>query len=241
LPLLTNISLLYQCGPHGSAIKKAAIVWQNERIQWLGPESNLPIQFQQEDILSANGGIVVPGLIDSHTHLAFGGWRPFDYLGRIHGDAYAGSHCDTTNQNNITQPIKGILSTLLATRALSLDELSTRCLFFLEQMALLGICTVECKSGYGLTFESELKILRAYKQVARFTPLTIIPTFMGAHFIPPEYTLKREYYVKMLIEDLIPQVATEKLALFCDIFCESIATWHPCDFSILPSAKRSLR
>lgn len=90
-------------------------------------------------------------------------------------------------------------------------------------MADLGVCTVECKSGYGLSVDSELKILQAYKQVAQVSPLTIVPTFMGAHFIPPEYTSRREYYVRILIDELIPQVASENLAQFCDIFCESIA------------------
>lgn len=105
-------------------------------------------------------------------------------------------------------------------------------------MADLGISTVECKSGYGLSVESELKILQAYKEIAHASPLTIVPTFMGAHFIPPEFTSRREYYVRMLTDELIPRVADEKLAGFCDIFCESIAFSHEETRAIADSATR---
>lgn len=94
MPILNDISVLYQCGPDGSEIRDAAVVWKNERIQWVGSHSLLPIEYHQELTISARGGIAIPGLIDSHTHLGFGGWRPLDYLGRLHGDAYATSHED---------------------------------------------------------------------------------------------------------------------------------------------------
>jgi len=242
MPILNDISVLYQCGPNGSEIRDAAIVWQNERIQWVGSQSLLPIEFQQQTTISARGGIAIPGLIDSHTHLGFGGWRPLDYLGRLHGDAYAASHQETASNEKIAgqlvpdQPQKGITATLNATRALSPGELTTRCLSFLQKMTDLGVSTVECKSGYGLSVDSELKILQAYKQIAQLSPLTIVPTFMGAHFIPPEFTARREYYVRMLIDELIPRVAEEKLARFCDIFCESIAFSHEETKAIASSA-----
>lgn len=146
---------------------------------------------------------MTPGLVDPHTHAIFAGNRVAEFLARARGEKYTGG---------------GILNTVAATRAASEEELVQLARPRLRRMLVQGVTTVEIKSGYGLTLADELKILRAIRRLAEELPLTLVPTFMGAHAFPPE--LPREEYIRLLIAEMIPAVAEEKLAKFCDIFCD---------------------
>ncbi len=218
MPLLRNIALLAtpQSGtPQGELqqIADAAIAWSGERISWLGAERDLPVQYRQEKAYDAERALVIPGLVDCHTHLAFGGWREQEFVLKCEGQSYEA----------IARAGGGIVSTVSKTRGLSETELVERCLGFLSKMNALGVTTVEAKSGYGLDFENELKLLRVYKTLSSRSPLTIVATLLAAHTIPQEFKEHREQYISLIIEKIIPQVAADKLASFCDIFVEKIA------------------
>lgn len=232
MPVLTNISHLYTCtgdaqGEVGHVVD-AAIAWEGAVIRWAGAAKDLPAEFRKWEREDAGGRIVVPGLIDCHTHLAFGGWRPDDFERRIRGESYL----------QIAQAGGGIASTVAKTRALSEADLVDRAAEFLEGVVALGVTTVEAKSGYGLTVDDELKTLRAYRALATRQPVHIIPTFLGAHTIPPEHKDDRAGYVRLVVERMLPAVAQEQLAKFCDAFVESSAFTHDEARAIFAAAKR---
>ena len=191
----------------------AAIVWREDRIVWCGPRVALPPDYADDTRSSAEGGLVVPGLVDCHTHLAFAGWRAGDFEQRILGRSYL----------DIARAGGGIEQTVSLTRRASAGELKARCLEHLRAMAALGVTTVECKSGYGLDVESELKILGVYRDLARSQPLRLVPTFLGAHTVPLEYRDRREGYIALVCESMLPAVAGAGLARFCDVFVEDSA------------------
>jgi imidazolonepropionase len=199
-------------------------VWDEKEILWVGPERELPAAYGTAERVDAGGRLVIPGLIDCHTHLAFAGWRADEFAQRIQGRSYL----------EIARAGGGIASTVRHTRAASEEELVGRAAGFLEEMSALGITTVECKSGYGLDEETELKLLRVYRRLARDHSVRLVPTFLGAHMVPPEFQNNREGYVELLTERLIPGIAGDKLAKFCDVFVEESA------FSVA-EARRILR
>lgn len=218
MPLLKDISYLATCREGGGqdelhAISDAAVAWRDGIIAWAGPADELPGEYKSEQVYSAGGRMVVPGLVDCHTHLAFGGWRPREFALRMQGMSYL----------DIAQEGGGILSTMSATREASSEELFRKAAGFLEEMTRLGVTTVECKSGYGLSVEEELKLLRIYRRLSDECPQRIVATFMGAHTVPPEYEDDREGYLDLVTEEMIPAVAEEGLAAFCDIFVEESA------------------
>lgn len=215
---LRNIGLLATCraeGPQSElhAIEHAALVWNGPLIVWAGPERDLPEAYRAARAEDAGGRLVVPGLVDCHTHLAFGGWRADEFTERALGRTYA----------EIAEAGGGIASTVRATRAASGTDLLARCRGFLDEMARLGVTAVECKSGYGLTVDQELKLLQVYRQLADDSAATIVPTLLGAHMVPAEYRDHRDRYVSLLIDELIPAVAREGLARCCDVFVERSA------------------
>lgn len=161
--------------------------------------------------IDAKGSLVTPGLVDAHTHLVFGGWRAHELMLKLQGVPYL----------EILAAGGGILSTVRATRAASEDELVEKSADVLRQMLALGTTTCECKSGYGLEPETELRQLRAVKRLNGLQPVELVSTFLGAHALPPEYAGDREAYVKLLTEEIIPLVAKEQLAEYCDVFCET--------------------
>lgn len=218
MPILTNIGTLATCRASGGQaaihpVDAAALVWQGETIRWVGAREALPEKYTGEPMHDAGGALVIPGLIDGHTHLAFGGWRAHEFEQRIRGATYL----DIARQGG------GIQSTMRATRAASKDELMRRCKNFLREMARLGVTTVEAKSGYGLNVAGELKTLRVYRRLQAEQPLTIVPTFLGAHTLPPEFEDDRDGYLRLLTKTLLPQIADEGLADFCDAFVEDTA------------------
>ena len=213
--LLRNIGLLATCpadSPQQDAglISDAALVYEGEEILWVGPERDLPEQYAGLDSVDCGQRLVIPGLVDCHTHLCFGGWRGDEFEMRLQGKSY----------QEIAAAGGGIRSTVSATRAASPEELSTKALDALEGMLALGVTTAECKSGYGLEIETEFKQLWVYRQLDAQQPIDLVPTFLGAHMVPDEYADKREVYVRLLCEELIPAVAKDRLAGFCDVFVE---------------------
>jgi imidazolonepropionase len=210
MKLLHHIRTLHTCVPGQEAILDGALVWEGDRLVWVGPREELPSTYAHAERHDANGCLLIPGLVDCHTHLAFGGWRAEEF----------GLRCKGATYQEIAAQGGGIASTMKKTRAASEEELYQRCVGFLREMTALGVTTVECKSGYGLTVADELKLLRVYRRLQQTMPQRIVATCLGAHIIPPEYKQDRASYVRLLCEELLPQVAAEKLASFCDVFVE---------------------
>jgi len=218
MKVIGNIGQLATCRAEGGqgdihVLPDAAMVWDDGVILWAGAERELPAEYRRAERLDAGRRLVIPGLVDCHTHLAFGGWRADEFAQHMRGRSYL----------EIARAGGGIASTVRETRAASEDDLLKRTACFLEQMLALGITTVECKSGYGLDRETELKLLRVYRRLAGTQPVRIVPTFLGAHVVPPEYRENRAGYVDFLISQMIPAVAREKLAVSCDVFVEESA------------------
>lgn len=218
MPVLRNISTLYTCRDEGGQadihpVKNAAIVWQGNSIEWTGPEKDLPGRWNDEERIDAGGKVVIPGLADCHTHLCFGGWRSDEFEMRIRGRSYL----------EIAKAGGGILSTVKATRAATEEELYEKAERLLKEIMATGVTAIECKSGYGLSVEDELKQLRVYKKLKENYPVHLVSTFLGAHTIPPEYKENRNAYIDLVMDEMIPAVAKENLATYCDIFVEESA------------------
>jgi imidazolonepropionase len=216
--LLEGISQLATCRPDGGqadihAIQDGALVWEGETIRWAGPRRELPSEFAGAHRLDAGGRLVIPGLVDCHTHLAFGGWRADEFEQRILGRSYL----------DIAADGGGIARTMRLTREASQTWLVERSAGFLREMLSLGVTTVECKSGYGLDREHELALLQVYRTLAGAQPVRLVPTFLGAHVVPPEFQHDRAGYLALLMDDLLPHIARERLAAFCDVFVERSA------------------
>src|SRR5438552_82163 len=162
------------------------------------------------EVIDAGRRVVMPGFVDAHTHPVFAGIRTNEFEERASGATY----------REIAARGGGIRSTVRATRNASLSDLVKAGKRYTEWFLRNGTTTVEAKSGYGLTIEDELKILRAIKQLDQETPLNYVPTFLGAHDIPSEYKSRRQTYVSLVINEMLPRVAEEKLAEYCDVFCE---------------------
>ncbi|MBI3747883.1 MAG: imidazolonepropionase, partial [Chloroflexi bacterium] len=164
--------------------------------------------------LNADGGTVTPGLIDPHTHLVFAGSREGEMLLRQRGAGYL----------EILAAGGGILSTVAATRAASVDQLLAHGRRWLDEMLGHGVTTVEAKSGYGLDLETEVKLVEVAHRLGAEGPTEVIPTFLGAHAVPQEFRVRpdgTEAYVRSVIEDQLPGIAAHGRALFCDVFCET--------------------
>ncbi|MBO4211648.1 MAG: imidazolonepropionase [Oscillospiraceae bacterium] len=168
-----------------------------------------PVSFGEK--LDAGGRLVTPGLVDAHTHLIFGGWRQNELAMKIRNVPYL----------EILAAGGGILSTVKATRAATEAELFDKAEAALNEMLAFGTTSCEAKSGYGLNEEDELKQLRVIQKLNKTHPMDVVPTFMGAHAVPPEFKEDRSAYLDLLCETLIPAVAKQKLAKFCDVFCET--------------------
>ena len=162
-------------------------------------------------VLEAAGGTVVPGFVDPHTHVVFAGDRREELRRRLAGATYA----------DIAAGGGGIVSTVRATRAASEREIAAVTRARLDDMLRAGTTMCEAKSGYGLTTESELKLLRVVRDIAADHAIEISPTFMGAHEIPVEYRGRRREYIDLVVREMIPAVAAEGLAEWCDVFCET--------------------
>jgi imidazolonepropionase len=215
MTVLRNISQLATCPADAAQqdaglIADAALVFEDKRIVWVGAEQLLPERYAEHETLDCGQRLVIPGLIDCHTHLCFGGWRGDEFEMRLQGNSY----------QEIAAKGGGIRSTVAATRETSAQALSEKALLALKGMLELGVTTVECKSGYGLEQESELKQLQIYRQLDATQPIELVSTFLGAHMVPDEYKQRRGEYVRLLCDELIPIVSEKGLAQFCDVFVE---------------------
>lgn len=194
-----------------SVIEDGALLVRDQTIEKVGTRSEIERRIDDaSQIVDAGGRVVLPGFVDAHTHPVFAGTRAGEFEERTQGATY----------QEIAARGGGIQSTVRATRNATLDELISSGKRYAGWFLRNGTTTVEAKSGYGLTLEDELKLLRAIKQLDEETPLRYVPTFLGAHDIPPEYRSRRERYVSLLIDEMLPRVAQEKLAEYCDVFCE---------------------
>jgi len=212
--LLKNASQLLtfseQLHPEKSIISDGAIAVDHGRIVDIGKTGELESRFESDETLDVTGKIVTPGLIDCHTHLIFAGPREQELEMRLSGMSYM----------DILRSGGGILKTMYATREASKEKLVEEGKKVLDSMMLNGTTTVEAKSGYGLTVEHETKMLLAAKDLSKQHPLDIVPTFLGAHAFPPEYKDAPDEYVRVVATQMIPQIAREGLAEFCDVFCD---------------------
>ena len=193
-------------------IPNGAIVVDNGIITYVGPQDSMPQISDSEryNVIDAGGRAVLPGFVDSHTHLIFGGYRPDEFEWRLKGDSYM----------SIMERGGGIQSTVNATRTEDVNSLVDKAQWFINRMSAMGVTTVEAKSGYGLDTATELKMLEAIDRLAT-TPgqkLRIISTFLGAHAVPKEYKGRTGEYVDMMIKEMLPAVKGK--AKFCDIFTE---------------------
>jgi len=180
-------------------------------IESVGSRDEIELLIDSEtEIVDALGKIVLPGFVDAHTHPVFGGTRVSEFEERSKGATY----------EEIAARGGGIQSTVNATRAMYEEVLTYECWTYSDWFLRSGTTTIEAKSGYGLSLEDELKILRVIKRLGSETSLRYVPTFLGAHSIPAEYRSRRDEYISLLIDEMLPAVANEKLAEFCDVFCE---------------------
>ena len=186
-------------------IPDGALLVRNGRIQAVGPRAEIEPQISADtEMVDAGGRVVLPGFVDAHTHAVFAGTRAGEFEMRAEGATYG----------QIAAAGGGIRSTVRATRAATEEELLAAAQRYQGWFLRGGTTTVEAKSGYGLSLESELKILRVIRR------LGYVPTFLGAHEIPDEYQGRRAAYVDLVIHEMLPAVAREGLAEFCDVFCE---------------------
>jgi imidazolonepropionase len=194
-----------------SIIEDGAMLVRDDRIEAVGRRREIEALIDAEcDVIDAGKRAVLPGFVDAHTHPVFAGNRANEFEQRTAGATY----------REIAARGGGIRATVRATRNASLTDLVKAGKRYADWFLRCGTTTVEAKSGYGLTLEDELKILRAIRQLDQQTSLNYVPTFLGAHDIPFEYKSRRQTYVDLVIKEMLPRVAEEKLAEYCDVFCE---------------------
>jgi len=220
---IRNISQLVTVAAHGKRVKAggemkdlgiitgAGVLCRGGTIVWVGKMSDwketLPDDFSEFD---ATGMVVLPGFVDSHTHMMFAGDRSGEFALRSQGATY----------QQIAEAGGGILSTVRHVRAASKKELKRSTSRYLAEMMRHGTTTVEIKSGYGLDMDAEIKMLEAIGELEQEEMMTVVATFIGAHAVPPEYRSDRAAYIALLLEKVLPYVGKKKLATFCDVFCE---------------------
>jgi imidazolonepropionase len=196
-------------------LEKAAVAIDSGTIVALGTEDEVCDAFTAATLLDAGGNLVTPGLVDPHTHLIWAGDRAGEFEQRLAGATY----------QEIMAAGGGINRTVLATRAADLTTLVEQAKQRLNSMLAHGATTVECKTGYGLNTQTELAMLNAIALLDMEHPIELVPTFLGAHAVPPEYTQDPEAYVQLIIQEMLPAVAEWRAEhwpgmLFCDVFCE---------------------
>ena len=197
----------------GGELLDTAIATQHGRIAAIGPLRELQHQYSQAEVLDAGGRLITPGLIDCHTHIVHAGSRAPEIERRLAGESY----------QSIARAGGGILSTVTATRAASLQQLVDSALPRVDALLAEGVTTLEVKSGYGLDLPTELRMLQAARALGAHRALSVATTYLGAHAVPPEYAGDASGYVDRLCTELIPAVAASKLADAFDAYCEQVA------------------
>jgi imidazolonepropionase len=193
-----------------SIIPDGAVVISDGVIQWVGHTSDLPPISRDAEVIDVTGKVVLPGLIDSHTHLVFAGAREDEFEQRLQGKTY----------EEIAAGGGGINATVQQVRRISKEELKAATRRRLQRLLSFGVTTVEIKSGYGLNLANELKCLEVIAELNQEGPWELVPTFLGAHAVPPEFRQNREGYLRLLLDEMLPEVSRCRLAEFCDVFCE---------------------
>ncbi len=198
-------------------INNGAVIITEGVIEAAGKTADMEKQFKKAgadrfdfDMIDARGKAVLPGFVDSHTHLVFGGYRAEEFSWRLRGDSYM----------EIMRRGGGIVNTVSATRQASAEELTQSGIKRLDSMLSLGVTTAEGKSGYGLDLDTEIKQLEVMAHLDQIHYVDVVPTFLGAHAVPQEYTGRADAFIDFLSTAVLPAVAHRKLAEFCDIFCE---------------------
>ena len=189
-------------------IRDGGVLIRGGKIERVGPSDEIEKKSRGAEIVDAGGRVVLPGFVDAHTHSVFAGNRLEDFERRARGESY----------EQISKAGGGIWSTVEKTRAASEHALLAQAKKHADWFLRCGTTTIEGKSGYGLTLEDELKILRVMQRLNEETPLEIVPTFLGAHAVPRE--VDANGYIGLVIDQMLPRIAHEKLAEFCDVFCE---------------------
>jgi imidazolonepropionase len=202
-------------GPIGAdalgEVRDAVIACQGDRIAGVWKRADAPPARPGDEVIDARGAVAIPGLIDPHTHAVFAGHRARQFDPRARGMSYL----------DVARAGEGMTRTLAPTRAASAEELFALARTRLLRMLSFGVTTVEIKSGYGLDTAQELKLLAVADRLGRETPLTVVPTFMGAHVVPPEFDGRADDYVALVCDEMLPAVARQGVARFCDVFCEA--------------------
>jgi imidazolonepropionase len=192
-------------------ITDGALLVKDGIIDWVGATADLPI-FNEKNlkIIDAEGCCVMPGFVDSHTHFVFGGYRPEEFFWRLNGTPYL----------EILERGGGILNTVKATHLMGYEAMVQSASERLDAMLSMGVTTVEGKSGYGLDLDTELMQLKAMGQLNNSHAVEIVPTFLGAHAVPPDYHGQADDYVAFIVHKVLPAVVDQGIAEFCDVFCE---------------------
>jgi imidazolonepropionase len=195
----------------GTAVhQKCALAITDGLVAALGPQDRVLAEFADAERVDSSSRVLTPGFVDSHTHAVFGEWRAAEYEMRSQGLDYM----------EIARRGGGINASVKSVRELPEDALLEMALSRLHLALRHGTTTIEIKSGYGLSVRDELKLLHVIRRLAEYTVLDIVPTFLGAHDVPLDYRDRRADYVRLIVEEMIPQVAQEELAVFCDVFME---------------------
>jgi imidazolonepropionase len=210
--LLIDIRVATMAGGYG-LIDHAAIAIKTGRIAWVGAEADLPVEYASLTKTSLQGRLVTPGLIDCHTHVVFGGNRAAEFEMRLKGATY----------EEVARAGGGIISTVKATRTATVDELIASALPRIDAMLAEGVCVIEVKSGYGLDIETELRMLRAARAIAKLQPVRIVTSFLGAHAVPPEYKDRSDAYIDDVCIPALRAAHADGLVDAVDGFCEGIA------------------
>lgn len=193
-----------------SIIHDAAMIF-TDRFEWIGSSKDIPEDYSINRIIDVGGKAIIPGFVDSHTHCVFAGNRSGEFARRLQGVSY----------QQIASEGGGILSTVSAVRNASIEELAEKGIELAKKAATYGTTTLEMKSGYGLSVESELALLKAIEIVKKEVPIRIISTFMGAHDFPPEYAGNRAGYIDLIINEMLPAVKELGFVEFCDVFTDT--------------------
>jgi len=197
---------------HLGTVPKAAVAMERGKIVAVGSTEELKNKVDRRfvEILDASGMTILPGFVDPHTHALFYGSREDEFAMKVQGATYM----------EILRDGGGIQRTMVATRNATKQQLTSTLRQRLSNMLRYGTTTVEVKSGYGLNTKDELKMLEVIKEVDRKHPMTVVPTFLGAHIVPPEFRGRADDYVALMIDDMLPKIEERKLAKYCDVFCE---------------------
>ena len=208
-----HLATMTQPVPYGS-VENGALAVAGDQIVWVGPEKELPVDLKSgaAEVHDGGGAWLTPGLVDCHTHLVYAGSRAREFELRLQGATY----------EEIARQGGGIRSTVSATRDADegtlLEQSAPRLLALMGE----GVTTVEIKSGYGLDLDTELRMLRVARRLGKEFPVTVVPTFLGAHALPPEFEGKPDDYIEFVCSQVLPQVASQNLAVAVDAFCENI-------------------